>query len=82
MKVSADFDLMLRLLEKYNITSHYLPTILVRMRTGGMSNKTIKNIIISNQSILRSFDKYKIKINKFMYLIYRLLPKVMQMIRK
>jgi hypothetical protein len=47
-----------------------------------MSNKTIKNIIISNQSILRSFDKYKIKINKFMYLIYRLLPKVMQMIRK
>ena len=49
MKVSADFDLMLRLLEKYNITSHYLPTILVRMRTGGMSNKTIKNIIISNQ---------------------------------
>jgi len=82
MKVSADFDLMLRLLEKYNITSHYLPTILVRMRTGGMSNKTIKNIIISNQSILRSFDKYKIKINKFMYLIHRLLPKVMQMIRK
>ena len=82
MKVSADFDLMLRLLEKYNITSHYLPTILVRMRTGGMSNKTIKNIIISNKSILRSFDKYKIKINKFMYLIYRLLPKVMQMIRK
>jgi len=82
MKVSADFDLMLRLLEKNNITSHYLPTVLVRMRTGGMSNKTIKNIITSNQSILRSFEKYKIKINKFMYLIYRLLPKVMQMIRK
>tara|TARA_Y200000002_G_scaffold375221_1_gene377160 strand:- start:4154 stop:4915 length:762 start_codon:yes stop_codon:yes gene_type:complete len=82
MKVSADFDLMLRLLEKYQISTAYLSKVLVRMRTGGQSNKSLKNIIISNQSILKSFDKYSIKVNKFTYLFYRLIPKIIQMMKK
>ncbi len=82
LKVSADFDLMLRFLEKHQISSVYLPKVLVKMRKGGQSNKTIKNIIISNNSILRSFDKNKIKINKFTYIFYRLVSKINQMIKK
>ena len=33
MKVSADFDLMLRFLEKNKITTSYIPRVLVKMRT-------------------------------------------------
>jgi len=82
MKVSADFELMLRFLEKYDISTTYLPKVLVRMRTGGESNKSIKNIIAGNKSILRAFDKNGIKVNKFMYVFYRFIPKIIQMIKK
>ena len=57
MKVSADFDLMLRFLEKNKITTSYIPRVLVKMRTGGESNKSFRNIIVSNMSILKSFKK-------------------------
>ena len=82
LSISADFDLMLRLLEKHQISSVYLPKILVKMRTGGQSNNSIKNIIISNKSILRSFSKNKIKVNKWLYLFNRLMPKLIQVIKK
>jgi len=82
MKVSADFELMLRFLEKYKISTAYIPSVFVRMRTGGESNRSIKNIITGNKSILKAFDKNGIKVNKFMYLFYRFVPKIIQMIRR
>lgn len=82
MKVSADFDMMLRLLEKNKISSEYFPKVLVKMRIGGESNKSLKNIIISYKSIMKSFEKNKIKVNKFTYPFYRLLPKIFQIIKK
>jgi len=82
LKVSADFDLMLRFLEKYQISSMYLPKILVKMRIGGESNSSLKNIITSNQSILKSFKKNGIRVNILMYLFYRLVPKIIQIIKR
>ncbi len=82
MKVSADFELMLRFLEKYCISTTYLPKVLVRMRTGGESNRSIKNIIAGNKSILSAFDKNRIKVNKLMYVFYRFVPKIIQMIKR
>ena len=82
MKVSADFELMIRFLEKYKISTIYLPKVLVRMRTGGESNRSIKNIIAGNKSILRAFDKNGIKVNKLMYVFYRFVPKIIQMIKR
>ena len=82
LSISADFDLMLRLLEKHQISSVHLPKILVKMRTGGQSNNNLKNIITSNKSILRSFSKNKIRVNKWLYLFNRLMPKLIQIIKK
>ncbi|WP_187260574.1 glycosyltransferase family 2 protein [Pontibacter beigongshangensis] len=48
-KSAADYELMLRFLFKHNITTAYLPEILVRMRVGGKSNVTLKNRIRANQ---------------------------------
>jgi len=82
MKVSADFELMLRFLEKYKISTAYLPSVLVKMRTGGESNRSINNIITGNKFVLKAFDKNGIKVNKFLYLYYRLFPKVIQLIKR
>lgn len=81
MKVSADFELMLRFLEKYKISTFFLPQVIVKMRVGGESNQSIKNIIKGNLNILKSFDKNGINVNKFTYLFYRFIPKIIQKIK-
>ena len=48
-KSAADYELMLRYLYKHNISTTYLPEVLVRMRVGGKSNVTLKNRIRANQ---------------------------------
>ena len=44
-KIAADYDLMLRILKDQSLKFSYLPTIITKMRLGGASNKSIKNII-------------------------------------
>ncbi len=45
----ADFDLMVRLFVERGITSTYIPEILVRMRTGGQSTRSVRNIYKGNR---------------------------------
>jgi glycosyltransferase len=45
---AADYELMLRFLVKHKITATYIPEILVKMRTGGISNISSKNRIGAN----------------------------------
>jgi nucleoside-diphosphate-sugar epimerase len=37
-KTSADYEIMLRFLYKYDVSTTYIPKVLVKMRTGGTSN--------------------------------------------
>lgn len=48
LRTSADYELMLRFLYKHKISTHYLPELLVRMRTGGASNSSWKKRIEAN----------------------------------
>jgi glycosyltransferase involved in cell wall biosynthesis len=82
MQVSADFELMLRFLEKSNISTSYLPEVIVKMRVGGESNKSIKNILTGNKSILKAFDINGIQVNKIIFIFYRFIPKIIQMIKR
>ncbi|MCX5686499.1 MAG: glycosyltransferase family 2 protein [Candidatus Omnitrophica bacterium] len=43
--IAADYEMMLRFLLKHRISAYYLSEVLVKMRIGGMSNKSVKNII-------------------------------------
>ncbi|MHB8789336.1 MAG: glycosyltransferase family 2 protein [Desulfobulbaceae bacterium] len=45
---AADYELMLRFLVKYRISSTYLPEILIAMRAGGASNATLARRIRAN----------------------------------
>jgi glycosyltransferase involved in cell wall biosynthesis len=81
-KISADFELMLRFLERFKISTTYLPQVIVKMREGGASNQSIKNILKGNLNIIKAFDKNDIKVNKFTYLFYRFIPKISQKLRR
>ncbi len=45
MRIAADYDAMLRYLNGGNVTLEYIPEVLVKMRVGGESNRTIGRII-------------------------------------
>lgn len=63
--ISADFELMLRFFEKHKIRIAYLPRVLVKMRMGGESNRSLANIIKGNINILRAFWKNGIFVTPF-----------------
>lgn len=53
-KIAADFELMLRFIEKNQIRVGYLPKVIATMRTGGAAT-TLKGIVRGNIEILKSF---------------------------
>jgi len=55
--VSADFELMLRFIEKHKIHTCFLDETIVKMRYGGESTGSLKKIIIGNKNVLRAFKK-------------------------
>ena len=44
-KIAADYDFILRIFKQKQLKFCYLPKIIVKMRVGGASNRSIKNII-------------------------------------
>ena len=56
---AADYELMLRLLVKHEISVSYIPEVLVKMRTGGKSNAVLKTRLKANL-----MDRKAWKLNK------------------
>jgi len=81
LDVSADFELMLRFIEKYKIDVCFLDEVLVKMRYGGESTGSIKKIIAGNKNIMKAFKKNDLDVS-YLYPFYRLLPKLKQFITK
>ena len=48
LKSAADYELMLRMLHKHNISVAYLPEVITKMRVGGQSNITVLNRFKAN----------------------------------
>jgi len=46
---------MLRFLEKHGCSAAYLPEVLVKMRTGGASNRSLRNIWKANRECYRAW---------------------------
>lgn len=78
--ISADFELMLRFIQKYKISTYYLDKTIVKMRIGGESTSSLAKIIEGNKNVLRAFKKNKTPISH-LYLIYRLAPKAYNIIK-
>jgi glycosyltransferase len=60
-KVSADYELMLRFLEQHQISTYYLPEVLTRMRWGGNSNGSLRNLLTKIFEDYRSWQINNLK---------------------
>lgn len=58
-KIAADYDIILRFLGKHKISTAYLPVVMIKMRIGGESNKSIKNIIRKMTEDIKALRKNK-----------------------
>ncbi len=80
LKTSADYELMLRFIHKHNIKLEYIPSVLVKMRTGGVSNISFSNRLKANKE-----DKQAWTINNlrpFWFTLYlKPLKKITQFIK-
>jgi glycosyltransferase len=54
LKISADYDFMLRCLNRSDARAAYIPDVLVRMRAGGVSNRSLSAMLDKSREDLRS----------------------------
>lgn len=78
--VSADFELMLRFLEKHRLHSHFINRFLVKMRMGGESTGSLRSIYVGNRNVMKAFHKNGIPVSP-LYPVFRLAPKVINKIK-
>ena len=48
-KIAADYDIILRFLGREGISCSYIPKILVKMRVGGASNRSLSNMVLKTK---------------------------------
>jgi glycosyltransferase involved in cell wall biosynthesis len=49
MRSAADYEMMLRIMANHRLKSSYIPLIIVKMRTGGVSNVSLRNRLRANR---------------------------------
>lgn len=55
-RIAADYDAVLRYFGKGRIQAAYIPRVLVKMRTGGVSNRSLENIILKMREDCRALQ--------------------------
>ena len=60
-KIAADYELMLRFIKKNNISTCYIPDVLIKMRMGGKSNRSLRNILIKTSEDYKSWQVNDLK---------------------
>ena len=80
-KISADYELMLRLLRKHGIKSRHIPRVLVRMRTGGKSNRNLQQIFKANIECFNAWRKNHLAVSPLI-MLRKPLSKLLQYVRR
>lgn len=80
-KIAADYDLMLRIFSDTELKFHYLPKVITKMRLGGASNRSLKNILQKSKEDLKALKANKIR-KPYFALMNKNFSKVSQFISK
>jgi glycosyltransferase len=59
-RIAADYDFTLRLLSREGIGVRYIPEVLVKMRVGGASNRSLRNILLKSHEDLRALRRNQV----------------------
>lgn len=59
-RIAADYDFILRLFTQPGLRAVYLPHVLVKMRLGGASNRSLANVIQKSREDLRALRRHEV----------------------
>ncbi len=77
-KLAADVEFMMRYLERGQIRSVYIPHVLVRMRVGGATNQSWRNIRMQNSEIFSALQKNSVAFSSVKFWLLKVLSRVRQ----
>jgi glycosyltransferase len=60
LRIAADYEYMLRLLTRPSVRVRYLPQVLVRMRTGGASNRSARAVFVKSSEDLTALRRHRV----------------------
>lgn len=74
-RIAADVELMMRFLEVHKIRVRYIPEVWVKMRMGGTTNKSLKNIWVQNLEVLRALRSHGLPANPLRFFGHKLISR-------
>ena len=80
-QIAADYELTARFLARYKVRYAYLPEVIVKMRTGGVSTHSLRSTWILNREILRACAENGIPTN-ILKVYSKYFSKVMQIFER
>ena len=80
-RLQADFELTLRMLAVHKLPSVYLPEVIVKMRMGGVSNRSVLNVIKGNLEAYRACRRHDLKVSP-LFMVRKVLSRLPQFFRR
>lgn len=68
-KLQSDFDLTMRFMDVHHIRTIYVPHIWVRMRMGGASNRSLRNVLRGNWEAYQACHVNGLKVSPLFFLV-------------
>lgn len=80
-RIAGDFELVARVFHGNTLRYRYLPEVIVRMRTGGISTGGWRNTLLLNREVLHACQKNKIATNQVL-LLSKYVGKLLEFLHK
>lgn len=77
--LAADYEFMLRIFKKFDFKSLYIPRLMIKMRLGGATNKSVKNILDGNKEIVAAWKNNGFRLPVF-FIPLKLIKRLRQFI--
>lgn len=81
-KIAADVELMARYLAASRISTHYISEVLVKMRLGGTTNRSLSNIFKQNVEIRRALFKNGLHSSLVSFVLNKLVTRAIQFVSR
>ena len=79
-KMGVDVEFMMRYLERGNVRAVYIPHVLVRMRLGGASNQSWKNVLQQNKDIFAALRKNDVSFSRIWFTVHKVVSRLNQFV--
>jgi glycosyltransferase involved in cell wall biosynthesis len=81
-RIASDVELMARFLVIHKITSCYIPKVLINMRMGGTTNRSLSNVVIQNREISKALRSLGLYFSWPKFVFFKVISRLVQYVRR